>query len=110
MEAHRICRCPGLAEVRAQHLRVGLSVQHPVARRVRLKPHVHHALDHQPRDPFHLVGSRRTILEICSTLVPLVARDSETLVSMAHPDFREVLSKRNLALMREVSFVVRSQD
>ena len=48
----------------SEHLRVGLGLVHPVARPIRLKPHIHHAVDNQHTDPGHLVGFRKIIVDL----------------------------------------------
>ena len=55
-----------------EHLRVALGVQHPVARRAVLKPHIHHALDNQHSDPSHLESFRYMIMDLVLVLAGLM--------------------------------------
>ena len=92
------------------HLKVALNVQHPVARPVRLKEHIHHALDNQHVDPSHLNAFRSMVMDLVLALGSLLQTANDLILSCVHVDLYRVLSRKNLALMREINFVVRCPD
>ena len=93
-----------------EHLKVGLGVQHPFARRVRLKQHIHHALNNQHKDPGHLNGFRRMVVDIVCTLSSLLLEANKLTLACVDNVLLRVLEKKNLALMREITFVTRCPD
>ena len=93
-----------------EHLRVALGLQHPVARPVVLKPHIHHALDNQHTDPSHLNSFRYMINCLVLKLGELVKGATQRILRFVHRDLLQVLSKKNLALMRELNFIVQCPD
>ena len=93
-----------------EHLRVALNLQHPVARNVVLKPHIHHALDNQHSNPDDLVSYRRMVLDIVMRLAQLLVVANNCILSCVHCSLRPVLAQKNLAFMREICFVVQCPD
>ena len=93
-----------------EHLRVALGVQHPVARRVLLKPHIHHALDNQHSDPNHLISFRYRLMELVLALANALRSAAQRILGFVHRDLWGVLSKKNIALMRELNFICRCPD
>ena len=89
-----------------EHLRVALNLQHPVARNVVLKPHIHHALDNQHSNPDDLVSYRRMVLDIVMRLAQLLVVANNWILSCVRCSLRPVLAQKNLAFMREICFVV----
>ena len=67
-----------------EHLRVALGVQHPVARRVVLKPHIHHALDNQHSDPNHLISFRYRLMELVLALATALRSATQRILKFVH--------------------------
>ena len=93
-----------------EHLRVALGVQHPVARPVVLKAHIHHALDNQHSDPSHLNSFRKMIGDLVLSLGTLLCNENKRILDCVHRDVLQVLAMKNIALMREINFVARCPD
>ena len=93
-----------------EHLRVGLGVQHPFARRVRLKQHIHHALGNQHKDPCHLNSFRNMVVSLVVALSSLLLQANQLILECVDKVLLQVLGKKNLALMRELTYVVRCPD
>ena len=93
-----------------EHLRVAMGVQHPVAQRVRLKPHLQHAVDNQHTNPDDLNSFRRMVVDLVLALAGILRSANEWILGCVHRDLWYVLSRKNLALIREINFVVRCPD
>ena len=93
-----------------EHLKVALGLVHPVARPIRLKQHLHHAIENQHTDPAHLINFRAVNVDLFLNLSAILLDDNEKILKFVHRDLLGVLRSKNVALMREVSFVVRAPD
>ena len=77
-----------------EHLKVALGLQHPVARRVVLKPHIHHALDNQHTDPSHLNCVRHMVLGLVLALAGVLKHATELMLTFVHRDLVNVSAKK----------------
>ena len=58
----------------------------------------------------HLPGWRKQMSTELTKLKHALADDNEYLLSHAHPWLRPILCKRNAAMLRELSFIIKSED
>ena len=88
-----------------EHLKVALGLQHPVARRVVLKPHIHHALDNQHTDPSHLNSFRHMVLDLVLVLAGLLKHATEWMLTFVHRDLVCVcVVEENFGFVERVKF------
>ena len=93
-----------------EHLRVALGLQRPVARPVVLKPHIHHALDNQHTGPSQLNSLRYIINCIVLQLGELLKGATQRILSLVYRDLLPLFSKKILAFVRELNFIVQCPD
>jgi len=94
----------------AEHLRVAMSVQHPSVRAPPLTPACQYALRHGQCSEEELVSRRCRLLSVLNRLSTLSLPENARLLRLIHPFIAPVVSRRNLALMREISRTTGTAD
>ena len=86
------------------YLKVAMATIHPMARPPSLPKRVADSSSLQDIDPEDLLVRREQILSELRSLAEACRVENSRIVSAVHPYIREVVAKRNVAFMREVSF------
>ena len=92
------------------HLTVAKSIVHPFARPPSLPGYVHRALNAQRDLPSDLATSRSLILAELRILAKACTEENARIIERVHPYIRPIVAKRNIAFMREVSFICQGLD
>ena len=92
------------------HPVVAKGLTHPMARLPSLPAYVHNAIDSQKRVDSDLCSARVKVLDELKNLAAACASDNEVFYKAVQPYIRAKISKRNIALMREVTFVCQGLD
>ena len=92
------------------HLKVAKCSTHPMARPPSLPRWISDSLQFQDMDPAVLVSLRKRILVLLSSLAEALKADNLRIVGAVHPYLKEVVAKRNVAFMREVTFIAAGLD
>ena len=96
------------------HLKVASVTPHPLARPPTVHPYCSRAIESQgvvnAMGPGLLVRRRTAVLELVTTLAQLCNKENDLIASLVHPWIRPVVKQRNVAFMRELTFVCRELD
>ena len=92
------------------HLKVARPSTHPMSRPPSLPKWIVNSLEFQDMDSALLVALRKQILLLLSSLAEALKADNLRIVGAVHPYLREVVAKRNVAFMREVTFIAAGLD
>ena len=87
------------------HLAIALRATHPMARPVVLPRRCQLAIESQPDDPTILVTRRSVVVKFFLELADLCLDENNLLLGYVHPNVLHAAKSRNLAFMREISFI-----
>ena len=92
------------------HLKVAKCSTHPMSRPPSLPRWITDSLHLQDMDLADVVLLRKQILLLLSSLAEALKADHLRIVGAVRPYLREVVAKRNVAFMHEVTFIVAGLD
>ena len=92
------------------HLAVALRTTHPMARPVVLPERCSRALESQADDPEEVIARRSAVLKHLYELAEATGPENRRLMEVVHPNVRRTAASRNIAFMREVSFICSGTD
>ena len=96
----------------AEHVKVALTVCHPMQRKPTLFPPVRYAIDHGMRDDRRCIQQRERMTALVIELARCFEKERGFLISKCHPIVRCVLTQngmvRHVPLQRELGFVCRA--
>ena len=92
------------------HLEVAKGLTHPFARPPSVPLHVKEAIDAQHKLPGDLNQARSKVKDELEILACSCMDENHQILNAVHPYIKPIVAKRNVAFMREVSFICKGLD